>query len=45
MTSGKLKKVRLDVDDNEIRNDLKRYCAMDTWAEVRLIHRLRELAG
>lgn len=25
--------------------DLKRYCAMDTWAEVRLIERLRELAG
>jgi len=23
--------------------DLKRYCAMDTWAEVRLIERLREL--
>jgi hypothetical protein len=39
-----LKNLVTEEDKRGIYADLKRYCAMDTWAEVRLIERLRELA-
>jgi hypothetical protein len=40
-----LKNVVSEDEKKAIYADLKRYCALDTWAEVRLIERLRELAG
>ncbi|BBO75825.1 hypothetical protein DSCW_32420 [Desulfosarcina widdelii] len=38
-----IKNMVTEDEKQTIYADLKRYCAMDTWAEVRLIERLREI--
>ncbi len=39
-----IKNMVTEDEKQTIYANLKRYCAMDTWAEVRLIERLREMA-
>ncbi len=34
-----------ETEKNRVYNDLRRYCAMDTYAEVALIEKLYETAG
>jgi hypothetical protein len=40
-----LKNMALDDDKSEIYNNLRRYCEMDTYAEVLLVEKLYEMSG